>query len=124
MMKKIVFLLCLLLPSLSSLQQTFQEFRRRTSLHMKTILVFGGTGKTGSEVVFQALKAGRKVLVLARDPSNMKIPLGSGGSKGGQDFVDSNLKIVKGSVTNFDDVQKCFQVCVMFELTTIAYCIT
>jgi uncharacterized protein YbjT (DUF2867 family) len=37
-----------------------------------TIAVFGGTGKTGRLVVAQALEAGHKVRVLARDPD--KIP--------------------------------------------------
>ena len=36
------------------------------------IAIFGGTGKTGREVVLQALAAGHKVKVLARDPD--KIP--------------------------------------------------
>ena len=36
-----------------------------------TIAVFGGTGETGKEVVYQALKQGEKVVVLARTPEKM-----------------------------------------------------
>lgn len=49
-----------------------------------TVAVFGGTGKTGRLVVSQALAAGHKVKVLARDPD--KIPPAFG------------LEFVKGNV--------------------------
>jgi len=65
-------------------------------LHMKTIVVFGGTGKTGSEVVYQSLKSGYKAVVLARDPSKMKIPKGSGGANGDNPFVNPNLTVLQG----------------------------
>lgn len=58
-----------------------------------SIAVFGGTGKTGSECVFQALNAGSKVTVLARDPSKLRVPLGSGGKLGGTALFHSNLKV-------------------------------
>ena len=76
------------------------------SMTMSTIAVFGGTGKTGSEIVFQALKEGQKVVVLARDPSKMLYPEGSGGpSNNGKVLSDPNLKVITGDVTNYDSVK-------------------
>jgi NAD(P)-dependent dehydrogenase (short-subunit alcohol dehydrogenase family) len=79
-------------------------------LHMKTIAVFGGTGKTGREVVYQALKEGLNVVVLARDPSRMLVPKGSGGDNADRPLLDSKLKVLKGSVTDPMDVRKVFEV--------------
>jgi nucleoside-diphosphate-sugar epimerase len=73
-----------------------------------SIVVFGGTGKTGSEVVLQALKGGKQVVVLARDPSKMVYPKGSGADKADQPFNHPNLKLIQGSVTNEADVKKTF----------------
>eukprot|EP00607_Mallomonas_marina_P010067 CAMPEP_0182418238 /NCGR_PEP_ID=MMETSP1167-20130531/2730_1 /TAXON_ID=2988 /ORGANISM="Mallomonas Sp, Strain CCMP3275" /LENGTH=249 /DNA_ID=CAMNT_0024592365 /DNA_START=164 /DNA_END=913 /DNA_ORIENTATION=+ len=75
---------------------------------MATIAVFGGTGKAGSECVYQALAQGNKVLVLARDPSRMVVPLGSGGEAGGSPLKDPKLTVIQGSVTNPTDVEKIF----------------
>ena len=80
----------------------------RRSLFMKTIVIFGGTGKTGSECAYQALKSGNKVFVLARDPSKMTIPNGSGGEKAGQQLKDPNLTVIKGSVTDPTAVASVF----------------
>ena len=77
-------------------------------LHMNSVAVFGGTGKTGSECVYQALKSGKKCIVLARDASKMTIPLGSGGSLGGQPLSDDNLTVIEGSVTDPTAVEKVF----------------
>lgn len=57
------------------------------------IAIFGGSGKTGSECVYQALKQGSKPFVMARDPSKLKVPLGSGGKLGGTPLYDSNVKV-------------------------------
>jgi nucleoside-diphosphate-sugar epimerase len=73
-----------------------------------TIAVFGGTGMTGREVVYQALNSGANVVVLARDPSKMLIPVGSGGGKGDSPLVDARLKVIKGDVTNQQDVDAVF----------------
>eukprot|EP00227_Mantoniella_beaufortii_P011399 CAMPEP_0197596968 /NCGR_PEP_ID=MMETSP1326-20131121/26250_1 /TAXON_ID=1155430 /ORGANISM="Genus nov. species nov., Strain RCC2288" /LENGTH=293 /DNA_ID=CAMNT_0043163563 /DNA_START=121 /DNA_END=1002 /DNA_ORIENTATION=- len=70
------------------------------------IVVFGGTGGTGSECVFQALKRGAKVTVLARTPSKMVYPPGSGGAKEGQPFSDPNLTMVQGDVNSAADIAK------------------
>ena len=59
----------------------YRKTRHPTSscqLSMSTVVVFGGTGKTGAECVYQALEAGNKVVVLARSPEKMIYPEGSG----------------------------------------------
>jgi len=75
---------------------------------MSTIAVFGGTGKTGSECVYQALNQGNKVVVLARDPSKMTIPKGSGGANAGKPLVHPGLTVVRGSVTDQSAVDAVF----------------
>lgn len=79
-----------------------------TMLCMKTIAVFGASGLTGSECVFQALKEGDTVIGLARTPSNLKIPEGSGGDNAGKPLDEPNLTMIAGDVTNKDDVAKVF----------------
>lgn len=69
------------------------------------IAVFGGTGLTGREVVYQALKQGEEVVVLARDPSKMLTPLGSAGEAADQIISDPKLTVVKGDVTKLEDVE-------------------
>mmetsp|Transcript_33902 Transcript_33902/g.85335 ORF Transcript_33902/g.85335 Transcript_33902/m.85335 type:complete len:305 (-) Transcript_33902:518-1432(-) len=70
------------------------------------IVVIGGTGATGAECVVQALKRGAKVTVLARTPSKMAQPPGSGGEAEGQPISDPNLTVVQGTVTSAADVAK------------------
>lgn len=82
---------------------------RKSSISMaNTIAVFGGTGATGREVVYQALNSGANVVVLARDPARMLIPTGSGGAKGDSLLTDARLKVIKGDVTNQQDVDAVF----------------
>ena len=64
----------------------------RSRLHFN-VAVFGGSGKTGSECVYQSLQQGYRPFVLARDSSKMKVPLGSGGSSGGTSLYDPNLSV-------------------------------
>ena len=98
---------------------------------MSTIAVFGGTGETGKEVVYQALKQGQKVVVLARSPEKMKwvecdvrkstyvaicwmdawytyrIPPGSGGENmKDSPLTDPKLTVIQGDVTKAADVDK------------------
>jgi len=77
------------------------------SLTMKTLVVFGGTGQTGREVVYQALQQGHKVVTLARTPSKMLVPARVSIS-GDQPLVDQKLRVVQGDVTSATDVDKCF----------------
>jgi len=72
------------------------------------IAVFGSSGLLGSEVTYQALKRGHKVVAFVRDPDKLKIPQGSGGEEAGNPLTNDNLKIVQGSVTSPEDVEKAF----------------
>merc|ERR1711871_769411 len=82
---------------------------KRSCLDMSTIVVFGGTGKTGAECVYQALEQGNKVVVLARSPDRMLYPEGSGGAaNAGKLFTNDNLQVVKGDVTVQSDVDSAF----------------
>lgn len=80
-----------------------------SALCMKTIAVFGASGLTASECVFQALKNGDKVVGLTRNPSNLVIPAGSGGADAGKALTDPNLTLIAGDVTNKADVDKVFE---------------
>jgi len=80
-----------------------------TTLSMKTIAVFGASGLTASECVYQALQAGDTVVGLTRNPNNLKIPQGSGGSSAGEALTNPNLIMIKGDVTKSDDVSKVFE---------------
>ena len=44
---------------------------------------------------------------LARTPSKVVVPMGSGGASGGQPLKDDNLTVIQGDVTNAADVAKC-----------------
>jgi len=74
-----------------------------------SIVVFGGTGGTGGEAVFQALGRGESVVTLARDPSKMKVPVGSGGASAGSPLTNDALTVFPGSVTDKAAVDKCFE---------------
>mmetsp|Transcript_20175 Transcript_20175/g.40152 ORF Transcript_20175/g.40152 Transcript_20175/m.40152 type:complete len:284 (+) Transcript_20175:153-1004(+) len=84
--------------------------RSTSSLDMATIAVFGASGLTSSECVYQALERGDTVIGLTRSPANLKIPAGSGGTKAGETMgdYDGRLTMIAGSVTNKEDVAKVF----------------
>jgi len=71
--------------------------------------VFGASGLTASECIYQALKDGNNVIGLTRNPANLKIPEGSGGSGAGNAFTDPNLTVIGGDATNPADVAKVFE---------------
>eukprot|EP00586_Coscinodiscus_wailesii_P001059 CAMPEP_0172480910 /NCGR_PEP_ID=MMETSP1066-20121228/6440_1 /TAXON_ID=671091 /ORGANISM="Coscinodiscus wailesii, Strain CCMP2513" /LENGTH=242 /DNA_ID=CAMNT_0013242725 /DNA_START=211 /DNA_END=939 /DNA_ORIENTATION=+ len=75
---------------------------------MKTIAVIGASGLTASECVYQALQNGDNVVGLTRNPSNLKIPKGSGGDDADKPLESPNLTMIGGSVTNAADVAKVF----------------
>jgi nucleoside-diphosphate-sugar epimerase len=83
--------------------------RSESTLCMKTIAVFGASGLTASECVYQALKEGDTVVGLTRTPSNMKVPAGSGGADAGSPLTDPKLIMIAGDVTNKADVDKVFE---------------
>ena len=57
------------------------------------ILIIGGTGGTGRELIKQALELGHSVSVLVRIPEKLKIS-------------HQNLKVIKGDVLKFENVQE------------------
>lgn len=79
-----------------------------TMLCMKTIAVFGASGLTASECVYQALQNGDNVVGLTRNPSKLVIPKGSGGSNAGKPLDNPNLTLIAGDVTKQADVDKVF----------------
>jgi len=56
------------------------------------ILIFGASGKTGNELVKQALAQGHSVTAFVRNPSNLKI-------------TNENLKVFQGDATNYQLVE-------------------
>lgn len=104
----------LLLLATSEMLNGFRLMQRsrmctRSDLSMATIAVFGGTGLTGRECVYQALKSNDKVVVLARDPAKLLVPTGSGGSLADQPLTDERLTVIKGDVTDQESVNKVFE---------------
>jgi putative NADH-flavin reductase len=65
---------------------------------MKTVLLFGATGRTGSEVLNYALEKGYHVKALVRDPS--KITLES-----------DRLELITGTPANLEDVKRAAAGC-------------
>jgi putative NADH-flavin reductase len=57
------------------------------------LLIIGGTGGTGKELIRQALEQGHHLTALVRNPEKVKI-------------VDPNLLLIKGNVLDPDQVQK------------------
>jgi uncharacterized protein YbjT (DUF2867 family) len=57
------------------------------------ILVMGASGKTGREVVRQALAAGHEVTAFVRDPSRLEVR-------------DPRLSVVRGDVCSVDDLRR------------------
>ena len=81
------------------------KFPSSTSLSAN-IAVFGASGLTASECVYQALNNGDKVFGLTRNPSNLVVPKGSGGDKADQKLSNPNLTLIGGSATEAGDVAK------------------
>ena len=64
----------------------------------KSILVLGGTGRTGRYIVEQALNDGLRVTALVRDPAKLNHLLSN-----------TNLEILKGDVAHFPDLYNAVQ---------------
>lgn len=80
----------------------------RTGGISNSVVVLGGSGATGSEVVLQALERGEEVVTLVRDTSKLKSPRTAAGFTEGAAFNSDKLTVVQGSVTNKADVDKLF----------------
>ncbi len=73
------------------------------------IAVFGASGLTAQECIYQALKDGDSVIGLTRNPANVLVPKGSGGADADKPLVDDKLTVIGGDVTNAADVAKVFE---------------
>ena len=94
----------------------FKTFKNNKSPKtvQNAILVVGGAGKTGAEVIYQSLKKNIDVVTLVRSTNNqILVPEGSGKKDNINSKICmnefSNLNVVEGSVLNQQDVQKCFE---------------
>ncbi len=65
-------------------------------IHLVNILVIGGTGKTGRELIKQGLETGYKITALVRNPKKVKID-------------HPNLRVVQGDVLRPESFGKAFQ---------------
>lgn len=89
---------------------------RRATDAVSTIAVFGASGRTGSEVVLQALERGEKVSCLVRDRTRLKAPRDNaelGFSKGSMTnfnpTMNENMYRTEGTVLNRADVDDVFE---------------
>jgi hypothetical protein len=75
-----------------------------------TIAVFGASGLTAQECIYQALRDGDTVVGLTRNPSKCIVPKGSGGKYADGPMTslttNPNLTLIAGDVTNPADVAK------------------
>ena len=108
--------LLLLLGSASPFTSSFTRGTRiahvrssESKLCMKTIAVFGASGLTAAECVYQALENGDDVVGLTRNPSKLVIPKGSGGINAGKPLENPNLTLIAGDVTKKADVEKVIE---------------
>lgn len=83
-----------------------QLLRPGSKLPRASLAVFGATGLTGREAVYQALSRGEEVVALARDPSKLLVPKGSGGDAADSLLSNPKLTVVQGDVTKQEDVDK------------------
>ncbi len=60
------------------------------------ILIIGATGRTGRELVRQALEQGHQVTALVRKPKKMKVE-------------NANLRVVKGNVRDYDSIESAMR---------------
>lgn len=84
--------------------------RRLCSSHTATLTVVAADVLDALMTLnWQGLQANFNIVVLARDPSKMLIPPGSGGARANLPLVDPRLTIVQGDVTKQDSVDAAFR---------------
>lgn len=95
---------------------SFAASVRRAPAPVSTIAVFGASGRTGSEVVLQALERGEKVSCLVRDRTRLKAPrdrpelgLRKGSMSNFSPTTNENILVTKGSVLDSKDVDDVFE---------------
>ena len=96
-----------------------QQRAASSSTSLDAIAVFGASGLTAQECIYQALKDGDKVVGLTRNPSNCVVPKGSGGADADKPLSDPNLTLIGGDVTNPADVAKGKRVYTIYRCTKI-----
>jgi hypothetical protein len=72
------------------------------------IAVFGGSGRLGTEVVYQQLKKGGAVHCLVHSESSLTVPPGSGGSEVGTPMIGARV------VKVIHKKKQCFQFILVF----------
>ncbi|MGI9551139.1 MAG: NAD(P)-dependent oxidoreductase [Aurantibacter sp.] len=60
------------------------------------ILIIGGTGKTGRQLISQGLEEGHRITAMVRKPDKLKLE-------------HPNLKVLKGNVLNLENVENAIQ---------------
>ena len=90
--------------------------RRASAVPQCTIAVFGASGRTGSEVVLQALERGEKVSCLVRDRTRLKPPrtvsemgFQKGSMMNFSPTTNDQMERTVGSVLNREDVDDVFE---------------
>ena len=78
-------------------------------LYMKTIAVFGASGLTAAECIYQALEEGDEVVAMSRNIDNVKIPVSRGKGDDAKFPSDAKLTLISGDVTKMSDVKKVFE---------------
>lgn len=107
-----IFTLLSNLLSNSFILKSKLNYNLKSKTFHNAILVVGGAGKTGREIIYQSLKNNMEVVSLVRSTNkDIIVPEGSGkqdniGLIKLNDFY--KLNIVEGSVTNDTDVNYCF----------------
>jgi len=88
----------------------------RAPAPVSTVAVFGASGRTGSEVVLQALQRGEKVSCLVRDRTRLKAPrdhpemgLRKDSMMNFSPTTNDKMSTIEGSVLNREDVNAVFE---------------
>ena len=87
------------------------RYTNKSYNHLLSSLVFGASGLTAQECIYQALKDGDTVVGLTRNPSNVVVPKGSGGADAEKAMTDPNLTVIAGKKLYALDICVCTRYC-------------
>jgi putative NADH-flavin reductase len=59
------------------------------------LLIIGGTGKTGRELIKQGLEQGHVITAIIRNPARIKL-------------INPNLNVIRGNVLDYDSLENAF----------------